>query len=33
LRSPLEKRTVWDDLQMAQAIYKNRIAGITDNCL
>jgi uracil-DNA glycosylase family 4 len=33
LRSPLEKRKVWDDLQMAQAIYKNRIAGITDNCL
>jgi DNA polymerase len=33
LRSPLEKRKVWDDLQMAQVIYKNHIAGITDNCL
>jgi DNA polymerase len=33
LRSPLEKRKVWDDLQMAQAVYKSQIAGITDNCL
>jgi uracil-DNA glycosylase family 4 len=31
LRSPLEKRKVWDDLQLAQAIYKNHIAGITGN--
>jgi len=33
LRSPLEKRKVWDDLLMAQAVYKDHIAGITDNCL
>ena len=31
LRSPLEKRKVWDDLQLAQAVYRNHIAGITDN--
>jgi DNA polymerase len=28
LRSPLEKRKVWDDLQLAQAVYRNRVAGI-----
>jgi uracil-DNA glycosylase family 4 len=33
LRSPLEKRKVWDDLQLAQAIYRKQIAGTADNCL
>jgi len=33
LRSPLEKRKVWDDLQMAQAVYRRKIAEITDNSL
>jgi len=31
LRSPLEKRKVWEDLQLAQAVYRDHIAGITDN--
>jgi uracil-DNA glycosylase family 4 len=31
LRSPLEKRKVWDDLQLAQAIYRNHAAGTANN--
>lgn len=31
LRSPLEKRKVWDDLQLAQVVYRKYLAGITDN--
>ena len=31
LRSPLEKRKVWDDLQLAQVVYRNHLAGTTDN--
>jgi len=31
LRSPLEKRKVWDDLQLAQSVYRKCIAGTTDN--
>jgi DNA polymerase len=31
LRSPLEKRKVWDDLQLAQETYRRYLAGITDN--
>jgi DNA polymerase len=31
LRSPLEKRKVWDDLQLAQETYRKYLAGITDN--
>jgi uracil-DNA glycosylase family 4 len=31
LRSPLEKRKVWDDLQLAQDIYRKQIAVIDDN--
>jgi DNA polymerase len=31
LRSPLEKRKVWDDLKLAQAVYRNHVAGISDN--
>jgi len=31
LRSPLEKRKVWDDLQLAQAVYRKHLAGTTDN--
>lgn len=27
LRSPLEKRKVWEDLQFAQSVYKQRLAG------
>ena len=27
LRSPLEKRKVWEDLQFAQSVYKKRLAG------
>ena len=27
LRSPLEKRKVWEDLQLAQAVYKQQLAG------
>jgi DNA polymerase len=27
LRSPLEKRKVWEDLQLAQAVYRQQIAG------
>jgi len=27
LRSPLEKRKVWQDLQLAQAVYKQQISG------
>jgi len=30
LRSPLEKRKVWDDLQLAQSVYRKRIAGAAD---
>jgi len=33
LRSPLEKRKVWDDLQLAQSIYRKRIAGTADKSL
>ena len=33
LRSPLEKRKVWDDLQLAQSIYRKCIAGTTDKSL
>jgi DNA polymerase len=31
LRSPLEKRKVWDDLQLAQVVYRKYQARITDN--
>mgnify|MGYP002064684433 CR=1 FL=1 len=31
LRSPLEKRKVWDDLQLAQLVYRKQLAGTTDN--
>jgi len=31
LRSPLEKRKVWADLQLARAVYKQHIAGTTGN--
>jgi DNA polymerase len=31
LRSPLEKRKVWDDLQLAQVVYRKYLAGTTDN--
>ena len=31
LRSPLEKRKVWDDLQLAQVAYREYLAGTTDN--
>lgn len=31
LRSPLEKRKVWDDLQLAQGIYRKHLAGKADN--
>ena len=31
LRSPLEKRKVWDDLQLAQVAYRKYLAGTTDN--
>jgi uracil-DNA glycosylase len=27
LRSPLEKRKVWEDLQFAQAVFKRQLAG------
>ena len=33
LRSPLEKRKVWDDLQLAQSIYRKCIAGTNDKSL
>ena len=31
LRSPLEKRKVWDDLQLARLVYRENRAGTTDN--
>ena len=31
LRSPLEKRKVWDDLQLAQTVYKKHRVGTTNN--
>jgi DNA polymerase len=27
LRSPLEKRKVWQDLQLAQTVYRQQLAG------
>lgn len=31
LRSPLEKRKVWDDLQLAQTVYKKHLTGTSNN--